>query len=111
MLRDFIQPIVNIIADIKENKTDYQIVTSQTGLESIILISKLLDGDQDSTQLLNAALKSILSVSEEISDIEKPNLLASIILCISQLVTCLQDNCLPLFPSVMSITLAALKEK
>lgn len=111
MLRDFIKPIVKIVGDLKENKSDIQIVTSQTGLISIGILSKILQGDSDSIDFLVFALKSIVSLCEDRSQIANTNLIASMILCISQLVSCLKTDCLSLIPSVMSIILSTLKEE
>ena len=111
MLRDFIQPIVKIVSDLKENKSDIQIVTSQTGLISIGILSKILQGDSGAVDFLVSALESIVSLCQDRSQITNTNLIASMILCISQMISCLKTDCLSLIPSVLSIILSTLKEE
>ncbi|XP_074600402.1 HEAT repeat containing 1 homolog l(2)k09022 [Brevipalpus obovatus] len=104
LLRGFIPPILSIIEKVEENTSDQQIINSQTGLMSIKLLAKLLKNDVESHENLKKALDSIVHLAES-EPKSSPNLLASVILSIAQLVASLQNECFSSIPSVAKIFL------
>lgn len=101
---------MNIVVKVKENSNDQQIINSQTALMSIKLLAKHLKNDPECLEDLKKAFEAIVSLGNS-QPLTSFNLLASIILCIAQLVASLQHESIPAIPSVMSIIIRHLSTR